>query len=463
MNRLRSLFPLTAAVLLASLASLPSLAVEVEVTIENLAPADGNLLTPVWVGFHDGTFDSYDGGAPLRGTVERIAEDGDTVPLTDEFALDFGTPQGTIPGPNGPIFPGDTATMIFDLDADADRYFSYVSMVIPSNDAFVANGNPLAHRVFDVDGNFTPTTFVIHGGDVLDAGTEVNDEIPANTAAFGQMAPDTGVVENGVVTPHPGFLPAGSGGILDDARFAGATFRDPGYRIARISVRAVRGTTVRFSGSGDDARPNPVTTDATAACSARLASDEASIAFSCQHDVADVRDIYVGRGGARVFTFDDTVSPIAQTFDVDADLAGAFVDGELYIDFGTDDHPEGEIRADVEGCFSGPASLCLYEDRFQISATFETATNDGDAKGFELTEDSGVFYFFRPGNIELDVKVLNGCGETGFFWFFAAGLTNQGVVLTVLDTRTGVSRQYENPLDRPFVPILDTRALDSCP
>ena len=39
-------------------------AVEVHVTIENLAPEAGNFLTPVWVGFHDGTFDVYDLGAP---------------------------------------------------------------------------------------------------------------------------------------------------------------------------------------------------------------------------------------------------------------------------------------------------------------------------------------------------------------------------------------------------------------
>ena len=32
----------------------------VTVKIENLAPANGGYLTPVWVGFHDGGFDVYD-------------------------------------------------------------------------------------------------------------------------------------------------------------------------------------------------------------------------------------------------------------------------------------------------------------------------------------------------------------------------------------------------------------------
>jgi hypothetical protein len=35
--------------------------------------------------------------------------------------------------------------------------------------------------------------------DVLDAGTEVNDEAPANTAFFGQAAPNTGIDESGLV------------------------------------------------------------------------------------------------------------------------------------------------------------------------------------------------------------------------------------------------------------------------
>jgi len=48
----------------------------------------------------------------------------------------------------------------------------------------------------------------VSGAEVLDGGTEVNDELPVNTAFFGQMAPNTGVAENGVVLEHPGFSAA---------------------------------------------------------------------------------------------------------------------------------------------------------------------------------------------------------------------------------------------------------------
>ena len=63
------------------------------VTVENHAPAGGTFQTPVWVGLHDGTFDSYDAGLlasalPLAGSgaLERLAEDGDTGPLASDFS-----------------------------------------------------------------------------------------------------------------------------------------------------------------------------------------------------------------------------------------------------------------------------------------------------------------------------------------------------------------------------------------
>ena len=78
----------------ATLIAEPASAREVQVTIENLAPADGNFLTPAWVGFHDGTFDVYDLGAPASAALERLAEDGNTEPLSDGF---HGTALGAVP------------------------------------------------------------------------------------------------------------------------------------------------------------------------------------------------------------------------------------------------------------------------------------------------------------------------------------------------------------------------------
>jgi len=226
-------------------------AVFVRVSIENLAPVNGTFLTPVWVGFHDGAFDLYDIGVAATPGLERLAEDGNTAPLSGEFlGSGAGTVDGTIPGPGGPIAPGEKTSAVFSLDPTlaTSQFFSYASMVIPSNDAFIANGNPLAHQIFDGSGSFLGVDFIVLGTGVRDAGTEVNDEIPANTAFLGQTVPDTGVTENGVVQVHPGFLPVGSGGILDVAMFANGDFTAPGYEVAHIAVSVVPepGTMVLF-------------------------------------------------------------------------------------------------------------------------------------------------------------------------------------------------------------------------
>jgi hypothetical protein len=226
---------LVAAGVLTALVPMTAHALRVEVTIENLAPVNGVYLTPLWVGFHDGSFDIYDIGAPAAEFLERIAEDGSTAEISAAFT---GAVQGTL---SGPLAPGDITSFVFDLDAGlaSSMYFSYASMVIPSNDAFIANGNPMAFRLFDDEGTFLGANFFVTGADVLDAGTEVNDELPAHTAFFGQMTPDTGVDENGLVGFHPGFLPVELGGILADPQFANADFTLAGYPVAQIRISAV--------------------------------------------------------------------------------------------------------------------------------------------------------------------------------------------------------------------------------
>ncbi|MGB7249282.1 MAG: spondin domain-containing protein [Phormidesmis sp.] len=218
-------------------------AATLRITVNSLAPENGTFLTPAWFGFHDGNFDLYDRGQSVTPGLERLAEDGDVSVLSEEFdTAGDGSVQGAVAGTAetpGPIDPGESASFTVDLDASAasSRYFSYASMVIPSNDFFVANGNPLAHRIFDDAGNFIGADFVVSGAQVLDAGTEVNDELPENTAFFGQQAPDTGVSEGGVVELADGFMPGGN--ILSSADFANADFTADGYDIARFQVELV--------------------------------------------------------------------------------------------------------------------------------------------------------------------------------------------------------------------------------
>ncbi|MBX9701907.1 MAG: spondin domain-containing protein [Acetobacteraceae bacterium] len=210
------------------------------ITVENTAPANGSFLTPFWFAFHDGGFNQLDAGSSASPGVERLAEDGTLATLRAEFlASGAGTAATAVFGAGGPIAAGETgsALLVLDADASSSRFVSYASMVIPSNDAFVANDDAMEHMVFDAAGNFLGTSFTIAGSEVWDAGTEVNTEAPADTAFFGQTVTDTGTVEGGVITNHPGFIPGGP--ILSSAMFAGADFTQPGYEIAHIRIEVV--------------------------------------------------------------------------------------------------------------------------------------------------------------------------------------------------------------------------------
>ncbi len=211
---------------------------EVTVTVTNLAPHAGTFQTPFWVGFHNG-FDTYDRGRPVSPGAESLAEDGDTALITEEFAF---SEQGQIDGTLGdaPIAPGETVehTFLIDPSQGNANFFNYASMILPSNDTWIANGNEFAHQVFDEEGNFIPLDITVTGEQALDAGSEVNDEIPENTAFFGQQMPDTGVEQNEGVQLAEGFLPPGSGGILDDPMFANADYTAEDYEFARIQVTA---------------------------------------------------------------------------------------------------------------------------------------------------------------------------------------------------------------------------------
>ena len=136
-------------------------AASLRITIDNLAPDNGTALTPTWFGFHDGSFDLYNRGEAATAGLESLAEDGDSTLLNADFdTAGAGSVQGVILGLEGdnpgPIDPGEQTSFTVDLDANAltSQYFSYAAMVLPSNDFFIANGDPLANRIFDDEGNF---------------------------------------------------------------------------------------------------------------------------------------------------------------------------------------------------------------------------------------------------------------------------------------------------------------------
>jgi len=118
-----------------------------------------------------------------------------------------------------------------------------------------------------------------------------------------------------------------------------------------------------------------------------------------------------------------------------------------------------EVGSGPPPCVASATRLCLESNRFQVDVTW-TAPQGGSGPGqaVPLTDDTGYFWFFSNTNVEMVLKVLNGCGLNQKFWVFAGGLTNVAVDITVTDTMTGAVRTYHNPQNTAFQPLQDTSA-----
>ncbi|NET35143.1 MAG: PEP-CTERM sorting domain-containing protein [Cyanothece sp. SIO1E1] len=236
-----------------------AIAAQLKVTVENPAPLGGVAWSPFWFGFHDGTFDTFNVGESATSAIELVAEEGITSPdvdnpvgtsLSDDLlSSGAGTVFGEIKSSPRPtdlfaapdFFPGEVDSVIVEVDGSSptSQYFSYASMLVPSNDGFFANDDPLAYRIFDADGNFMPTTITVLGTEILDAGTEVNTEDPDTTPGLNQHVFFFGETEGGVILPHPGFNPGGAVLTQFDSLYPEANFLAPGYEIAKITIEEV--------------------------------------------------------------------------------------------------------------------------------------------------------------------------------------------------------------------------------
>lgn len=200
---------LIAAVATASLSFGSAQAAKLIVKVENIASTGSLNLSPLFVAFHNGSFDTFNAGTAALPGLQPLAESGNASGLAARLGTtDPGATWGLIPvlGPSGlaQIEPGESGSMIFTVDGTLNHYFSFGAMVVPSNDAFTSNDNPLAYQLFGAGGGFLGNkSILLTGSDVWDAGTEVNG-LFGSAFVVGQNAANH-IAENGIVMPHPGF------------------------------------------------------------------------------------------------------------------------------------------------------------------------------------------------------------------------------------------------------------------
>ena len=118
-------------------------------------------------------------------------------------------------------------------------------------------------------------------------------------------------------------------------------------------------------------------------------------------------------------------------------------------------------------CEPGEDHLCLMAGRFRAAINFRTpnfGAGVGQGKGVTLSDKSGYFWFFDATNAEMLIKVIDGCGIANgpAYWVFYAATTNVDFTLTVTDTRTGVSKQFFNPLGKTADPVQDVATFATC-
>ncbi len=173
--------------------------VQVRVTVQNLAPANSVSFAPLRVGFHNGTFDAFNNGQTATAPIISIAEGGSGSDWFPAFAA--AEPNATlgsvVPSPAGPLLPGATAFADFAVDPAVNPFFTFGSMVVPSNDHFIGNDNPMQYALFDANGNLNITSISQFGRSVWDNGSETED--PANAAFLVGGVNANRVPQNGVV------------------------------------------------------------------------------------------------------------------------------------------------------------------------------------------------------------------------------------------------------------------------
>ncbi len=109
---------------------------------------------------------------------------------------------------------------------------------------------------------------------------------------------------------------------------------------------------------------------------------------------------------------------------------------------------------DVRGaCRTGENFLCVREGRFEVQVHWKNNAvtgnyGSGRSVPVEVSDESGLFWFFNEANIELVVKVLDGGGINGNYWVFYGALSDVEYWITVRETAGGGRRTYHNPQGR---------------
>ncbi len=142
----------------------------VTVTLTNLAATNSVSFAGTHVGFHSGAFDAFNIGTSAGPGIVSVAEGGVGTQWQADFAAaDPNSTRGLIAGA---LTPGQSRSQSFVVNAGLNKFFTFATMVIPSNDFFLGNDNPTGFRLFDDAGNLLINSITQTSSQIWDAGSE---------------------------------------------------------------------------------------------------------------------------------------------------------------------------------------------------------------------------------------------------------------------------------------------------
>ncbi len=181
--------------LLGSIGAAQAALVSVRVSFANVAPANGIAFAPLHVGFGQGLFDSFNIGTVATAPIVSVAEGGSGSAWQPAFmAAEPLATRGTV-GAGGPVLAGVTRTLDLVVDTAVNRFFTFGSMVIPSNDHFIGNDSATEYQVFDAAGNLLISQISQAASEIWDAGSEATDPLAAAFVGTNSLrTPQNGLV-----------------------------------------------------------------------------------------------------------------------------------------------------------------------------------------------------------------------------------------------------------------------------
>ncbi len=118
----------------------------------------------------------------------------------------------------------------------------------------------------------------------------------------------------------------------------------------------------------------------------------------------------------------------------------------------------------MTGC-AADETVAALGGGYDVRACFETPSGARmDASNYHLEASaSGLLYFFDRDNVEVLVKVLDGCAVNGHRWVFVAPVTDLAFNLEIVERATGRRFVHRNPKGLTAEPRSDTAAFPCQP